>query len=317
MGKVQCFSCGNVIEKEDWRIRRTPRHFCDRTCFAAYQRSAKNTQSRKTVKACAVCGALVERSPSRFKDGKPCYCSSSCANVAQKGLRGAAHFNWRGGKERRVCCQCKKEFFHQRTRTRTNRGLFCSKLCMIEAGRAEKPCANCGTTVTSNLYRMRQWNNVFCNKGCYSEWQSRNQIGKGRKRISVRCEWCGEELETIPCLEGRKKFCNRECRGKWHSQNFRGARHPNWRGGTPDYYGDNWTEQRRKALKRDNHQCQRCKRYQGQDGIRLNVHHIKKFRLFGYVQGVNENYKQANQLSNLVTLCVSCHSTVEPRFLLE
>ena len=41
------------------------------------------------------------------------------------------------------------------------------------------------------------------------------------------------------------------------------------------------------------------------------VHHLVPFRSFGYVPGVNENYKLANELANLVTLCRACHRRVE------
>jgi DEAD/DEAH box helicase domain-containing protein len=41
------------------------------------------------------------------------------------------------------------------------------------------------------------------------------------------------------------------------------------------------------------------------------VHHIRPFRDYGYVRRENENYLQANQVDNLVTLCPSCHRRAE------
>jgi DEAD/DEAH box helicase domain-containing protein len=41
------------------------------------------------------------------------------------------------------------------------------------------------------------------------------------------------------------------------------------------------------------------------------VHHIQRFRTFGYVPGKNDGYQEANRLENLVTLCRSCHRRVE------
>ena len=41
------------------------------------------------------------------------------------------------------------------------------------------------------------------------------------------------------------------------------------------------------------------------------VHHLTPFRTFGYIPGQNTNYKIANQLENLVTLCSSCHRAAE------
>ncbi len=77
----------------------------------------------------------------------------------------------------------------------------------------------------------------------------------------------------------------------------------------PNDYGPNWPQQRLLALERDGHRCRTC-------GARaeeflLHVHHVRPFREYGYVPGHNENYRQANQIDNLVTLCPSCHRRAE------
>ncbi|MFQ5419848.1 MAG: DEAD/DEAH box helicase [Anaerolineae bacterium] len=75
----------------------------------------------------------------------------------------------------------------------------------------------------------------------------------------------------------------------------------------PNDYGPNWQSQRQQALARDGHQCQVCGAREGM----LHVHHVRPFREFGYVRGQNEHYRLANELSNLVTLCPSCHRQAE------
>ncbi|HJW84838.1 MAG TPA: Zn-binding domain-containing protein [Anaerolineae bacterium] len=73
----------------------------------------------------------------------------------------------------------------------------------------------------------------------------------------------------------------------------------------PNDYGPNWDEQREAARQRDGHRCRTCgapERNRQHD-----VHHIRPFREFGYVRGQNENYRQANALDNLVSLCPACH----------
>ncbi len=85
----------------------------------------------------------------------------------------------------------------------------------------------------------------------------------------------------------------------------------------PNDYGPNWSKQRQKALERDGHRCRTC----GADGknggptkgksVQLHVHHIRPFRDYGYIPGVNKNYRLANQVDNLVTLCPSCHRRAE------
>ena len=77
----------------------------------------------------------------------------------------------------------------------------------------------------------------------------------------------------------------------------------------PNDYGPNWQAQRKLALERDGRRCRTCGA--SGDDITLHIHHIRPFREYGYVPGVNENYRVANQLDNLVTLCPSCHRRAE------
>jgi DEAD/DEAH box helicase domain-containing protein len=95
----------------------------------------------------------------------------------------------------------------------------------------------------------------------------------------------------------------------------------------PNDYGPNWESQRSAARARDGRRCRQCGAPESapppvaDDGGRLgggrgggrqhDVHHLTPFRSFGYVPGLNENYKPANDLSNLVTLCRACHQRAE------
>ncbi|MBI4772463.1 MAG: DUF1998 domain-containing protein [Chloroflexi bacterium] len=74
------------------------------------------------------------------------------------------------------------------------------------------------------------------------------------------------------------------------------------------------------ARARDGYHCQQCELPEpaspapgeGRGGGRQHhIHHMRPFREFGYLPGENENYKQANALDNLLTLCPSCHARVE------
>lgn len=74
------------------------------------------------------------------------------------------------------------------------------------------------------------------------------------------------------------------------------------------YRSKDWLYLREQALKRDNYECQQCKR----DGLvkigsgktKLNVHHIKE---------IETHPELALELDNLETLCVSCHNKVHGR----
>jgi DEAD/DEAH box helicase domain-containing protein len=78
---------------------------------------------------------------------------------------------------------------------------------------------------------------------------------------------------------------------------------------TPNDYGPNWDEQREAARQRDGHRCRQCGA--AEPGRQHDVHHVRPFREFGYVRGQNENYRQANALDNLITLCRACHRRAE------
>jgi DEAD/DEAH box helicase domain-containing protein len=67
-------------------------------------------------------------------------------------------------------------------------------------------------------------------------------------------------------------------------------------------YGPDWTQQRDRARSRDEFRCQVCGLEEGDR--EHHVHHKTPFRQF-------DSPKTANQISNLVTLCPSCHRRVE------
>jgi DEAD/DEAH box helicase domain-containing protein len=76
------------------------------------------------------------------------------------------------------------------------------------------------------------------------------------------------------------------------------------------HYGPNWVHQRDLARARDGFHCQHCGAPE-REGRQHDVHHLRRFREFGYVAGGNEAYVQANRLENLVTLCPTCHRLAE------
>jgi len=78
----------------------------------------------------------------------------------------------------------------------------------------------------------------------------------------------------------------------------------------PNDYGPNWQKQRDAARARDGFRCTQCGAPERSDR-QHDVHHLRPFREFGYVPGLNENYREANRLENLVTLCSTCHRAVE------
>ncbi len=83
-----------------------------------------------------------------------------------------------------------------------------------------------------------------------------------------------------------------------------------WQGAPIRDYGPNWEAQRRLARQRDGFRCRQCGAPEP-PGREHDVHHLRPFREFGYIPGVNERYQQANALENLITLCPRCHRLAE------
>lgn len=78
----------------------------------------------------------------------------------------------------------------------------------------------------------------------------------------------------------------------------------------PNDYGPDWPRQRDAARARDGFRCAQCGAPE-RPNRQHDVHHLRPFREFGYVAGQNENYREANRLENLVTLCPACHRAAE------
>lgn len=100
-----------------------------------------------------------------------------------------------------------------------------------------------------------------------------------------------------------------EAAGYEHRGHPSGPENPAWKGGYGDIsYGPNWYQQRKRALERDDFQCQMpgctIDREQHRElfGRDLNVHHIVPLGNFIDADGVLD-YEQANQLENLATVC--------------
>jgi len=87
-----------------------------------------------------------------------------------------------------------------------------------------------------------------------------------------------------------------------------GEDHYAWQGGVGPAYGSNWNDQRNKARERDECTCQRCGIEQEEHiekyGTLPHVHHIRPWHEF-------KSEEKRNALSNLVTLCASCHRKIE------
>ncbi|ANB55778.1 HNH endonuclease family protein [Anoxybacillus sp. B7M1] len=156
-------------------------------------------------------------------------------------------------------------------------------------------CSFCGKGIIRKPSEIRE--NNFCDRHCRRKYLN-------SKRVIVVCNNCGTKFEKKPSVVRNLNFCSIKCMGDYYGKSgmFSGENSGTWAGGDIEYYGPNWRIQRRKARERDNFTCQDCGITEAEYGQELSVHHIIPFRAF------NGDWKRANDLSNLITLCEHpCH----------
>lgn len=277
-----CHQCGNQFTTRD-----RPAKFCSRACA-----NAAKTHER-VMRTCPTCGKQFPINP-KHPDVKSC--SQKCSGVLRQTL------------QVKTCSGCGTQF-----RERYVGQKFCSAECGFKFRKPREIthlkvciCEWCGKTFETRHDAPGR----FCSHQCTSEYaatQPPKGIRKPEIHITLTCKVCGKPYQTTThqVRERGSSCCSRECVAILQSQLKRKEGNPNYRGGTIIYRGANWGTQSRKALKRDGHKCQICGKKVGRHKADYGIHHIKPFRQFG------DDYLTANQLSNLITLCRSCHARVE------
>jgi 5-methylcytosine-specific restriction endonuclease McrA len=223
---------------------------------------------------CSNCDKILERKPYRLRRSTHHYCSAACASAHRSKMQ--------KGKPR--------SDYQPPAR---NAMLLICEICSREFERPQ--------------YKVGKHN--YCGKGCAAKAYAQKYKGSNHalhNQVEVVCGWCGIGITVNPSRTDKTRFCSRACANAAHSVKMSGENSPRWRGGDIAYYGPNWQAQRRAARKRDNYCCQCCGISEKKLMRQLDVHHIVAFRVFG-----EANYLEANQLSNLISLCIYCHRAVE------
>jgi 5-methylcytosine-specific restriction endonuclease McrA len=210
------------------------------------------------------------------------------------------------------CSYCGKEKYYYPKDIREGKKYTCSQECWAKyRSEVDKPsqhlikrvkttCSECGKEFEQAPWLANR-GVVRCSKICANRYINRTKSEKSR--VIVSCSQCKKEISIVKAkLSQTYHFCNRECMTEYYNthDDFRGENSPNWTGGKESYYGENWRQQRRLARERDDYTCQDCNITEEEYGQELSVHHLKLFRLF-------DNYEEANQLNNLISLCEPCH----------
>lgn len=223
-----------------------------------------------------------------------------------------------------VCDNCGTEFDKQRHKVENSKRDFCSLDCYHEFGhegnptegdsRVEKTCGRCGDRFKVYPYRAdsASYCSTECSAAAVSGRSGEDHPGWKGDELRHTCLNCGDEFRA----HGQKKkpkYCSKECYREAASELFAGENNPVWRGGWEWYYGENWEEQREKAIARDDYRCQDCGVPQHKLRRSIDVHHKKRLGWFREEFEAPEWWQRGNRLENLIALCPSCHKKREWR----
>lgn len=238
---------------------------------------------------CSACGKLKQMTPFEYKKNNTgnFYCNRECLKIG--------HSNNNSGKNNPMYGKkhTKEAFAKMTGKNHWNYGNRTAVL-------AKAICKDCKNTFTYNP--KRGGDRTFCNIECKKSYNKKS-------RQIIKCAYCGENVSKIKCFDKKHAFCNRECYYKYrkyiyiqpsgeksHWYKKKGEETPNWQGGKSlEIYPPEFDKYLKEEIrKRDNYLCQLC---DSKDKKReLSVHHI-------------DYNKNNSSPQNLVSLCVSCHSS--------
>lgn len=336
--EVECDNCGGTFRKKRSHAEKTDHNFCDQECIGQWKETHStgennpNWDGGKVTVECNNCGTELSRKRNKAESSEKHFCDISCqAEWRSENLTGENHWSYDSAEV--SCSLCGKTIERPRSKLESQDRHFCSGDCWgtwlsrhrsgenapaWDGGEVETICHNCGSVITRKRSHVEAASRVFCDYGCAAAWKEEYYTGENNPNwdgglVSIECDQCGEVVKRKPNQVKRSEysFCSRDCHGRWREENLTGEDHYRWAGGYTAYYGPSYPEQRRKALVRDNHQCQICG-IDGQEhlevfGEDLHMHHVIRFRSFHDAPGEWHNHEEANSLDNLLTLCQTHH----------
>lgn len=142
------------------------------------------------------------------------------------------------------------------------------------------------------------------------EWLEQHYFSKSLTLLEIG--------EIIGCSDDNVKYWLEKHGLETRDRSYpRGENHHRYKADSPvrdDYYGPNWIRQRQRRIIKDQARCQRCgmaeSQHQRKYDRSFDVHHIVNKREFVDSDGIFD-YEAANDVENLITLCMACHRQVE------
>jgi len=266
----------------------------DKTAMRQHHTMAHGESLVAVTLTCSDCGEDFTRPQYDVVDAENYYCSYECRRNVGEHECPAEECSYTSNSKLGI------QQHHKRTHGESLTATTCT-------------CKMCGSEFQLQESEVENGQGATCSAGCWRKWVAKQNSGENHydyNKKEVMCDTCGKMIKRPKGHRERTKrnFCDRECYHVALEDDFSGQDNPRWRGGYEPYYGPSWHPQRRKALERDDHECQDCKltreKHYEQYDTDLEVHHITPIRTFA-------DTSKANELSNLITLCKSCHTKRE------
>lgn len=246
-------------------------------------------------KKCTKCGELKELSEFYCSSGNNYNKSSYCKVCA----RAASKERWKSKPEKLTHCKLcgnKIEGYGRQFCSMT-----CKSLYQHDSPRIVVTCMHCGLAFEKKASWAARSNLNFCSYNCYHQHLAENNW------TTITCETCGV-VKEVPLHRKDSRFCSKVCDSLWR-RTLTGDKSTAWNGGAST---ENELARTTAAIKewklqvfqRDDWSCRCC----GVRGVKLNAHHIKRFRDYPSLR---------TELSNGITLCVSCHKVETKKQLME
>ena len=172
----------------------------------------------------------------------------------------------------------------------------------------DMPCADCGVVKKRDPLYHRDGFIVRCSPCGRLASLAAHIVGEP-KNVEVPCAICEKHVRRTRAYLQRTRIttCSPEClltaqrTGVVAWPKRKGPDHPQYKGNTHAvYYGADWRRQSAAARLRDGHKCQECGVTRADYKREFDVHHIVRCLDFA-------SSAEANQLTNLITLCRTCH----------
>lgn len=280
MHKAHCELCGKEFESQ------RKKRFCSIDC--RNKNNASLQVKRGEYRVCPVCGKEFYVTPKDHQRRMAKWCSTQCRGV---GMSGENNCNWNPSAKH----HCRKKTVYSKDLSK--KVIRIPRITKQSQPKQIRNCPVCGKDITNKPSVQKTCSSKCAHAVRYSEKRS--------TKVERTCTICGKKFYVVPAVAryGQGVFCSRSCFSEGCRSRV-GSLNPKWRGGGKKYYGGNWHKQRDAARNRDNNTCCRCGISSDELGRKMDVHHVRRMKSFAVKN-------DANVLSNLISLCPSCHTYTE------